>query len=146
MGLFSNSTKKQKSSAPSYPGTPYEAIGGEAKVKALANTFYDIMESDPVAKPLYKIHPKPLDNIRQVFFLYLSMWLGGPNDYEQQRGHPRLRARHLSFPVTPDLKQQWMYCMRKAMHTTVDNISLADQLLDALDQLAEHMINSDTPK
>jgi len=69
------------------------------------------------------------------------MWLGGPNEFEKQFGHPRLRARHLGFPVTPTLKRQWMYCMRKAMLQTVDNMAIAEKLLDALDQLAEHMIN-----
>ncbi len=112
-------------------------------MKKLANRFYDIMEQDHFAADLLAIHPQPLDNIRHVFYLYLTMWLGGPNHYEQERGHPRLRARHLPFTVTPTLKAQWMYCMRKAMYDTVDNIQLADQLLTALDQLAQHMINQD---
>lgn len=95
-----------------------------------------------MAEALLAIHPQPLDRIREVFFLYLTMWLGGPNDYEKQRGHPRLRARHLPFTVTPTLKAQWMYCMRKAMMQTVTDIPLAERLLQALDQLAEHMINT----
>ena len=100
------------------------------------------MSNDPIAQQLYDLHPKPLDRLREVFFLYLSMWLGGPNTYQELYGHPRLRARHLPFTVTPALKDQWMYCMRKAMFETVEDIQLAQQLLDALDQLAEHMINS----
>jgi len=104
--------------------------------------FYDIMETDPLANELLAIHPQPLDRIRHVFFLYLSLWLGGPDDYQQQFGHPRLRARHLPYTVTPELKAQWMYCMRKAMFKTVEDISLAQQLIDALDQLANHMVNT----
>ncbi|MDC8829131.1 group II truncated hemoglobin [Alteromonas gilva] len=121
--------------------TPYQAIGGEKTVLTLANRFYDIMEQDPVAADLLAIHPQPLTRIRHVFYLYLTMWLGGPNQYEQERGHPRLRARHLPYTVTPALKAQWMYCMRKAMYETVDNMQIADQLLKALDQLADHMVN-----
>ena len=138
-GLFNKS--KNQTSNHSTPQTPYEAIGGEANVKLLANRFYDIMEQDPMAEELLAIHPQPLDRIRHVFFLYLTMWLGGPNEFEKQFGHPRLRARHLGFAVTPKLKRQWMYCMRKAMMQTVANIQIAEQLLTALDQLAEHMIN-----
>lgn len=126
--------------------TPYQAIGGEKTVYALANRFYDVMENDPLAHDLLNIHPMPLNKIRHTFFLYLSMWLGGPNLYEKERGHPRLRARHLPFSVTPELKDQWMYCMRKAMREVVDPPKLADQLLAALDQLALHMVNTESQK
>ncbi len=96
-----------------------------------------------MAEELLAIHPQPMDRIRHVFFLYLTMWLGGPNEFEKQFGHPRLRARHLGFAVTPVLKRQWMYCMRKAMLQSVHDITLAEKLLEALDQLAEHMINTE---
>ena len=141
MGIRDLFKTKQKSND-AKKSTPYYRIGGEEKVRALSNTFYDIMETDPLAKELLAIHPLPLQRIRYVFFLYLSLWLGGPDDYQKKFGHPRLRARHLPFSVTPELKAQWMYCMRKAMFKTVDDTALAQQLLEALDQLAEHMINS----
>ena len=142
MGIRDLFKTKQKSVNDATQGTPYYRLGGEEKVRELANAFYDVMESDPIASELLKIHPQPLDRIRHVFFLYLSLWLGGPDDFQKQFGHPRLRARHLPFTVTPALKDQWMYCMRKAMFKTVEDIALAQQLLAALDQLAEHMINS----
>ncbi len=121
--------------------SPYEAIGGEPAVKAIANSFYDIMASDPMAAELLALHPQPLTRIRHVFSLYLMMWLGGPNEFEKQYGHPRLRARHLPFTVTPALKAQWMYCMKKAMYLHVTDLALANRLLAALDELAGHMIN-----
>lgn len=133
---------KQKSDKQVDETTPYYRIGGEEKVRELANRFYDVMENDTYAAELLAIHPQPLDRIRHVFFLYLSLWLGGPDIYQQEFGHPRLRARHLPFTVSPTLKEQWMYCMRKAMMTTVNDVTLAQKLLQALDQLAEHMINT----
>ena len=133
---------KQKSDKQIDETTPYYRIGGEEKVRELANRFYDVMENDTYAGELLSIHPQPLDRIRHVFFLYLSLWLGGPDIYQQEFGHPRLRARHLPFTVSPALKEQWMYCMRKAMMTTVSDVALAQKLLQALDQLAEHMINT----
>lgn len=133
---------KQKSDKQIDETTPYYRIGGEEKVWELANRFYDVMENDTYAAELLSIHPQPLDRIRHVFFLYLSLWLGGPDIYQQEFGHPRLRARHLPFTVSPALKEQWMYCMRKAMMTTVSDVALAQKLLQALDQLAEHMINT----
>ncbi|CAM4436909.1 group II truncated hemoglobin [Alteromonas australica] len=133
---------KQKGDKQIDETTPYYRIGGEEKVRELANRFYDVMENDTYAAELLSIHPQPLDRIRHVFFLYLSLWLGGPDIYQQEFGHPRLRARHLPFTVSPALKEQWMYCMRKAMMTTVSDVALAQKLLQALDQLAEHMINT----
>ena len=144
MGLLSKLGMGKKSTANSTDVvTPYQAIGGEKVAHAIANRFYDIMETAPIAAELLAIHPQPLDRIRHVFGLYLTMWLGGPNEYEQQRGHPRLRARHLPFTVTPALKVQWMYCMKKAMYENVSDITLANQLLAALDQLADHMVNTE---
>lgn len=147
MGLFSFLRKKTTP----YAGTPYQAIGGDDAVRQLTNRFYDIMSQDPSVAALYALHPQPLDNIRHVFYLYLCMWLGGPTTYVEERGHPRLRARHLPYRITPALKEQWMYCMRKAMFETVSDLALARRILDDLDALAAHMVNSEekgtpTPK
>lgn len=121
----------------------YISIGGEATARAIANEFYDIMERDPMVTELLAVHPQPMDRIREVFSLYLMMWLGGPDTYSKQRGHPRLRARHLPFTVTPKLKEQWMYCMRKALAKHVDNIAVVNRISLALDQLADHMVNTE---
>ena len=124
----------------SKPASPYDHLG-EAGVKRLANTFYDIMESDEQAKELLALHPKPLDNIRQKFFEFLSGWTGGPDLFVEKYGHPRLRARHLPFTVNQELKEQWMYCMNKALSQEVDNPVTREHLRRSFDQLANHMIN-----
>lgn len=67
MGIRDLFKTKQKSEDVK-KSTPYYRIGGEEKVRALSNTFYDIMETDPMAKELLAIHPQPLDRIRHVFF------------------------------------------------------------------------------
>lgn len=127
--------------APTPEKTPYEIIGGEQGARALANRFYDIMASDPYAKPLYDMHPQPLDRIRQVFFEFLSGWLGGPDLFTEKYGHPRLRQRHMPFPIDTALKDQWMYCMNKSLDIEIDNPLLREGLRNSLDQLAGHMIN-----
>ncbi|MBQ4851294.1 group II truncated hemoglobin [Pseudoalteromonas sp. MMG012] len=121
--------------------TPYEIIGGEQGARALANRFYDIMASDPYAKPLYDMHPQPLDRIRQVFFEFLSGWLGGPDLFAEKYGHPKLRQRHMPFPIDTALKDQWMHCMNKSLDIEIDNPLLREGLRNSLDQLAGHMIN-----
>jgi hemoglobin len=138
-GMLSKKPKEYKSHL-DIRKTPYEYLQ-EQGVRDLANRFYDIMETDPKAKELLAIHPLPLDNIRQKFFEFLSGWTGGPSLFEQKYGHPRLRARHLPFTVNQELKEQWMYCMNKALDETVENAIVRDHLHQAFDQMAAHMIN-----
>ncbi|MCF2860241.1 group II truncated hemoglobin [Pseudoalteromonas sp. SMS1] len=136
-------TTQQNHHAPTPERTPYEILGGEQGTLAIANRFYDIMESDPYAKPLYDMHPLPLDRIRQVFFEFLSGWLGGPDLFAEKYGHPRLRMRHMPFPINQALRDQWMYCMDKALDIEVDNPLLREGLRKSFAQLATHMINQD---
>lgn len=140
--MFSKKTSNQDNTAHPTPGqTPYQLMGGEATVRALANRFYDIMATAPEAKELYAIHPLPLDGIRQKFFEFLSGWLGGPALFEQKYGHPRLRARHLPFTVNQQLRDQWMFCMEQALDEVVENKMLRDGIRQSIGQLASHMIN-----
>ncbi|MCF6437459.1 group II truncated hemoglobin [Pseudoalteromonas sp. MMG022] len=138
-----DASKSQSESTPTPEKTPYEIMGGETGARALADRFYDIMASDPYAKPLYDMHPQPLDRIRQVFFEFLSGWLGGPDLFVEKYGHPRLRQRHMPFPIDKDLRDQWMYCMNKALDEQIDNPLLREGLRHSLAQLASHMINQD---
>ena len=121
--------------------TPYQLIGGEEATRKLANRFYDIMATAPEAAELYAIHPLPLDTIRQKFFEFLSGWLGGPSLFEEKYGHPRLRMRHMPFAVDQQMRDQWMFCMDKALDEVVENKLLRDGIRQSIGQLASHMIN-----
>ena len=139
--LFSKSKPAPEQPAPTPEKTPYEIIGGEAGTRAIANRFYDIMASDEYVKPLYDMHPLPLDRIRQVFFEFLSGWLGGPNLFTEKHGQPMLRKRHMPFTINKDLRDQWMYCMNKTLDIEVDNPLLREGLKQSFGKLATHMIN-----
>ena len=84
----------------------------------LAERFYDIMsEREPV---LAKLHPcTPEGHVargpRDRFALFLVGWLGGPDDYVEQHGHPRLRMRHGRVAVNVDMRDAWLRCMQAAM-------------------------------
>lgn len=139
--MIFNKTTPNSKLHPTPEQTPYAMMGGEETVRRLANRFYDIMESAPQAAELYAIHPLPLDTIRKKFFQFLSGWLGGPPLFEQQYGHPRLRARHMPFQVNEQLRDQWMFCMDKALDEVVENKLLRDGIRQSIGQLASHMIN-----
>ncbi|AXE32538.1 hemoglobin-like protein [Chromobacterium phragmitis] len=121
--------------------TPYQLLGGEGVVRWLADRFYDIMDSEPEVKPLRDMHPADLAGSSQKLFMFLSGWLGGPSLYMEAFGHPRLRMRHMPFAVDEAARDQWMFCMRKAVGELVAEDWLKDKLLEAFYNTADFMRN-----
>lgn len=121
--------------------TPYERIGGETGVRALTDRFYDIMDTDERASEIRAMHPAKLSQSRIKLFEFLSGWLGGPPLYIAKRGHPRLRARHLPFPIGDRARDQWMMCMRAALDECVIDREVRDFLDSAFMQMATHLRN-----
>lgn len=110
--------------------TPYELLGGEAKLCELVERFYDLMDLEPAYAGIRKLHPTELANSREKLFMFLSGWMGGPGLYAERYGHPMLRARHLPFSIGTAERDQWMRCMIQAMEET----GLDDRLRAALAQ------------
>lgn len=121
--------------------TPYEAMGGEQKVRQLVERFYELMDTLPEAYEIRKMHPKSLDGSIEKLFKFLSGWLGGPQLYMEEYGHPRLRARHLPFPIADSARDQWLMCMFQAMEDVGIDKKLQFQLKQAFTQTANHMRN-----
>jgi hemoglobin len=123
------------------PHTPYETLGGAVGVRALVDRFYDLMDTLPQAAPIRALHPTDLSGSRDKLFKFLSGWLGGPPLYMEEFGHPRLRARHLPFPIGVAERDQWMLCMRRALQETPLDTLMRDALLQSLFNTADHMRN-----
>lgn len=103
---------------PTEADTPWHRLGGTDAVKALAEAFYDAMEQhEPALAALHhqdapgKVSRRSRDN----FGLFLVGWLGGPQDYVAQHGHPRLRQRHGRVPVDTAMRDAWLRAMARAM-------------------------------
>jgi len=120
-------------------GTPYEELGGEERLHALVDAFYLNMEAS--APNVRALHPKDLSTSNGKLFEYLSGWLGGPPLYEEKRGHPRLRMRHLPYPIRMQDADDWMRCMRSAFDDCGVDDPLRSFLDQRLDKLAHHMAN-----
>ena len=93
----------------------YQLVGGEDGLKSLVERFYDIIDSAPEATRLRALHPKSLKQSREKFFMFLSGWTGGPQLYVEKFGHPRLRMRHIPFSIGIVERDQWIWCMNKAL-------------------------------
>ena len=108
----------------------YEVIGEENGVYLLVKNFYDVMENDPAAKECLEVHAlvegKIPDEVKKKLFMFLCGWFGGPNLFVEAYGHPRMRARHMHVKITAKEKDQWLYCMKKAMQIHTPKIPEAD--------------------
>ncbi len=122
--------------------SPYERIGGEAKVHALVERFYDLMDLESGYKELRAAHGTELARARQNLFWFLCGWLGGPQHYTDRFGHPRLRMRHMPFKIGIAERDQWLACMDQAMGETGVPEDLRARLRDSFFQTADWMRNT----
>jgi hemoglobin len=123
--------------------TPYGLIGGEQSILILVDRFYFYMDSLPETQGIRAMHQTNLASAKAKLFKFLSGWLGGPNLFIEEFGHPMLRARHLPFAIGESERDQWMLCMNKALAEITMDPQLKINLQNALQQLATHMINQD---
>jgi hemoglobin len=121
--------------------TPYERIGGDAKVRELVDRFYDLMDYEAKYRELRAAHGSTLESARDKLYMFLSGWLGGPPLYTDRYGHPMLRARHLPFAIGSVERDQWMACMVQAMEETAVPQELRAPLEQALFKTADWMRN-----
>ena len=121
--------------------TLYEAVGGEAGVRALTRRFYALMDTLPEAAACRAIHPADLSGSEEKLFEYLSGWLGGPPLYTDKYGHPRLRQRHLPAPIGPEEIDGWLLCFRQAWMETIEDRRFDEVILPKVEALGHHMRN-----
>jgi len=126
---------------PDMTTTVFEALGGEAGVRALVDAFYDHMDRDPEHAGIRALHPPDLSGSRDKLFWFLCGWSGGPDHYVQRFGHPRLRARHLPFAICSAERDQWLHCMQLAMQERALAEILQERLATAFSQTADWMRN-----
>ncbi len=121
--------------------TIFEQIGGEEKIRQLIDRFYDLMDTQPEAEVIRRLHPDDLSESREKLYMFMVGWTGGPPLYIEKFGHPRLRARHLPFPIGELERDQWLWCMNRALEEVVEKPLLRQQISLALGNLADFMRN-----
>ena len=119
----------------------YELMGGETSVRALVERFYDLIDSAPEAAQLRALHPKSLQQSREKFFMFLSGWTGGPALYIEKYGHPRLRMRHVPFSIGKLERDQWIWCMHKALDESQIDPRAVEYLKKQLAESADFLRN-----
>ena len=122
-------------------GNFWEQVGGRATFEKLVRAFYTGIATDEVLLPMYPDQPD-LEPAIQRLTGFLEQYWGGPTPYSEERGHPRLRMRHMAFKVNPDARDRWLLHMRAALDT-LELPPLQDATLWAyLDRAAHAMVNT----
>jgi hemoglobin len=125
---------------------PYTLLGGSEKIRALVETFYEVMsEQEPALARLHVCTPDGKVDRGSVerFGMFLIGWLGGPDDYVEQHGHPRLRMRHNRVAVNLAMRDAWLRCMQTAMDTHRITGEVREFLDARFAEVADFMRNSD---
>ncbi|MFE3451516.1 globin [Nonomuraea sp. NPDC059194] len=121
-------------------GSFYEAVGGEETFRRLVHRFYEGVADDPLLRPLYP--EEDLGPAEDRLRGFLVQYWGGPKTYSEQRGHPRLRMRHVPFVIGEAERDAWL----KHMHDAVQDLALPEELenrlWDYLVMAAHSLVNS----
>ncbi len=121
----------------------FSRVGGQQFFDELVEAFYAGVADDEVLAPLYPDYPD-MEPAKRRLSLFLAQYWGGPHTYMEERGHPRLRMRHLPFHVGPLERDRWLVHMAAAVDATcVEDVpdGVAEELMAYFVPAAEHLRN-----
>jgi hemoglobin len=121
----------------------YEQVGGLPFFEQLVDRFYAGVRHDAVLRPLYPEQDDALEGARRRLTLFLVQYWGGPTTYLEERGHPRLRARHSPFPVGVAQRDRWLLHMRAATDRSGAPADAVERLHAYMTMAADAMRNID---
>ncbi len=123
-----------------YSDTFYGQVGGHETFKKMIHVFYQGIAADPLLRAMYA--EEDLAPAENRMLMFIEQYWGGPRTYLEERGHPRLRMRHVPFAVTPEARDRWLAAMRKG----VDAVELSPMheatLWDYMERAAASLVNA----
>ncbi|CAH0993356.1 Group 2 truncated hemoglobin YjbI [Sinobacterium norvegicum] len=123
--------------------TPYQLLGQEDGIRALANAFYEAMDELEEAQPIRRMHADNLDAIKNSLFMYLTGWLGGPPLYADATSSVCLTTPHKGFSIGEKERDQWLLCMDAALEKINASDEVKAMLKEPMWQLADFIRNND---
>ncbi|HUZ38352.1 MAG TPA: globin [Streptosporangiaceae bacterium] len=121
------------------PVSFYQAVGGEETFRQLVRSFYLRVAADPELRAVYP--SKDLGPAEEHLRLFLIQYWGGPRTYEERRGHPRLRMRHVHFTIGEAERDAWLRHMRAALDELGLDEAHDSLLWDYLVMAAHSLVN-----
>lgn len=120
----------------------YQAAGGFEGLQRLVDDFYQLMDQNPAAHDLRRMHPASLDTARDKLTCFLSGWLGGPRLFSERYGPIALPAFHAQWPIDDRHAGQWLDCMAQAIARQPYSAEFADYLLAQLRVPAQRIVQA----
>ncbi|HXW62797.1 MAG TPA: globin [Candidatus Acidoferrales bacterium] len=114
-------------------------IVGEQGFTRLVSAFYRQVPHDDILGKMYPENDRAAAEQRLRNFLIYRF--GGPEQYIEQRGHPRLRARHLRFPIDQAARDRWLTLMNNALAESALPAEVEQLLRTFFEQMSTFMIN-----
>lgn len=119
--------------------TIYELVGGDATFRRLVDDFYARVEADANLRAMF---PDDLTPGKEWQYLFLTQYFGGPARYMEQRGHPRLRMRHMPFPIDRRARDAWLGHMLAAIEAVGITEPARSIMRDYFERASEAMMNT----
>lgn len=119
----------------------YDLVGGMPFFERLVDRFYEGVKRDDVLLPLYPEQADDLAGARRRLTLFLAQYWGGPTTYLDERGHPRLRARHLPFSIGGLERDRWLLHMYEAIDESDAPPAARTRLTEYVTMAADAMRN-----
>lgn len=119
----------------------YELVGETAYFERLATAFYRHVGAAPELLALYP-EPENLAPAARRLALFLAQYWGGPTTYSEERGHPRLRMRHMPFRVDSAARDQWLRCFTAALDECPVAAPLRSAILEHATNAANFLVNT----
>ena len=118
----------------------FEDFGGKNFFINLVTDFYKGVKEDPILRPMYP--EDDFDGAIERLSLFLMQYWGGPSTYSEQRGHPRLRMRHMPFAIDFKARDAWLTHMQSALKNQYLNSELETKIWNYLSMAANSMVNT----
>lgn len=124
--------------------TFYEEIGGHETFRRITARFYEEVARDELLKPMYP--EEDLGPAERRLRMFLEQYWGGPHTYNDERGHPRLRMRHVPYTIGPIERDAWLRCMHIAIGSIEPSIMDDEHrkaMTDYMNMAAQSMVNAE---
>ena len=103
----------------------YPAMGRD-NIYRMIEDFYRELGASPISA----MFPKDLQKAAQKSAAFFVQLLGGPQEYSELRGPPRMRARHLPFRITPEARDEWLLCFERVLAKATTDYGFPAQHLE----------------